>query len=126
MKIAVATNDYNSVTGHVGRCNGFLIVNIEDGKIVSTENRDNTFTHHKQHHNHDHSNSHGHSHSSLVEGLNDCSHLICTAAGWRLVNDFESVGKTVIFTNEKDAKFSAEKLANGTLEINNEGACNSH
>ena len=125
MKIAVATDDYLNVTGHVGRCNGFLVVNIEDGKVINTERRDNTFTHHKHNKNHDHSNSHGHSHSSLVKGLNDCSHLICTAAGWRLVNDFESAGKTVVFTNEKDAIIATEKLSNGTLEINEEGACKS-
>ncbi len=126
MKIAVATDDFLTVTGHVGRCNGFLVFDIEDDKIVSTEKRENTFTHHKDHGEEAHSKSHGHSHSNLVKGLIDCSHLICKAAGWRLQNDFEAVGKKVIFTNEKDAEQAAIKLFNGTLDINTEGACHSH
>lgn len=38
MKIAVATDDFKTVTGHVGRCNGFLVYEILDGKIVNQEN----------------------------------------------------------------------------------------
>jgi predicted Fe-Mo cluster-binding NifX family protein len=126
MKIAIATDDFASVTGHVGRCNGFLVIDVENERVVNVEKRENNFTHHKMHGGHDHSQSHGHSHSNLVEGLMDCSHLICTAAGWRLQNDFEAAEKIVIFTNEKDAEQAALKLALGTLEINTEGACHSH
>ena len=34
MKIAIATDDNQTVTGHVGRCNAFIFYTIEDGKIV--------------------------------------------------------------------------------------------
>ena len=56
MKVAVATDDFVNVTGHVGRCNGFLVFEIEEGKIVNVENRENNFTNHKrsEHHSHDH------------------------------------------------------------------------
>ena len=108
MKVAVATDDFVNVTGHVGRCNGFLVYEIE------VESRQNNFTNHKksEHHSHDHGHehSHGHSHSALVDGLSDCSHLICTAAGWRMQNDFKDVGKELIFTNEKIAEIAALKL----------------
>jgi predicted Fe-Mo cluster-binding NifX family protein len=126
MKIALATDDFESVTGHVGRCNGFLVIDVEDENIVNVEKRKNNFTHHKMNRGQDHTHAHGHSHSSLVEGLSDCSHLICTAAGWRLQKDFENAGKEVIFTSEKNAETAAIKLSNGTLEINTEGACHSH
>ena len=128
MKVAVATDDFVNVTGHVGRCNGFLVFEIEEGKIVNVENRENNFTNHKrsEHHSHDHEHSHGHSHSALVDGLSDCSHLICTAAGWRMQNDFKDVGKELVFTDEKIAEIAALKLAEGSLEINSDGACHSH
>ena len=128
MKVAVATDDFINVTGHVGRCNGFLVYEIEDGKIVNVESRENNFTNHKrsEHHSHGHEHSHGHSHSALVEGLSDCSHLICTAAGWRMENDFKNVGKELIFTDEKIAEIAALKLAEGSLQINSDGACHSH
>jgi predicted Fe-Mo cluster-binding NifX family protein len=126
MKIAIATDDFITVTGHVGRCNGFLIYDIEDCKILNIENRENNFTHHKTSHDHEHSHSHGHSHSSLVDGLSDCSHLICTSAGWRLRDDFGKAGKELIFTDESIAEVAAINFANGTLAINPEGACHSH
>ncbi len=130
MKVAVATDDFANVAGHVGRCNGFLVYEIEDGKVINVENRENNFTNHKrsEHHSHEHGqeHSHGHSHSALVDGLSDCSHLICTAAGWRMQNDFKAVGKELIFTDEKIAEIAALKLVKGSLEINSDGACHSH
>jgi predicted Fe-Mo cluster-binding NifX family protein len=130
MKVAVATDDFVNVTGHVGRCNGFLVYEIEDGKVINVESRENNFTNHKrsEHHSHEHGHehSHGHSHSALVDGLSDCSHLICTAAGWRMQNDFKDVGKELIFTDEKIAEIAALKLVEGSLDINSDGACHSH
>ena len=124
MKIAVATDDFNTITGHVGRCNGFLVYEIEEKKILAAEERGNSFTHHKTSTQHDH--NHGHSHSALVDGLSDCSHLICTSAGWRLRDDIEKSGKELIFTNENDAKLAVQKYLDGTLEINVDGACHAH
>jgi len=124
MKIAVATDDYITVTGHVGRCNGFIIFDVEDGEIKNVEQRENNFTHHKL--SNDYNNSHGHSHANLVHALSDCTHLICTSAGWRLRDDITGAKKELIFTNEKLAEEAVIKLLNGTLEINEEGACHSH
>ncbi len=44
MKVAVATDDFVNVTGHVGRCNGFLVYEIEDGKVINVENRENNLS----------------------------------------------------------------------------------
>ncbi|MBK7105751.1 MAG: hypothetical protein IPH62_10745 [Ignavibacteriae bacterium] len=132
MKIAVATDDFKTVTGHVGRCNGFLVYEILDGKIVNQEKRENNFTNHKHSHDHDHSHNHTHNHehssahSNLLDGLQDCTDLICTSAGWRLQEDFINNGKNLIFTNEEIAENAALKLFNGTLEINENGSCHSH
>ena len=128
MKIAVATDDFKTVTGHVGRCNGFLVYEVENGEILSQEKRENNFTNHKKenHDSHNHSHEHGHSHSDLVDGLTDCSHLICTSAGWRLQDDFKNANKELVFTNEEIAEEVAKKFSLGTLEVNGEGACHSH
>ena len=130
MKIAVATDDFMTVTGHIGRCNGFLIYEIENGAIASREQKENVFTHHKmgehEEHHHHGGHEHGHSHSALVEGLKGCSHLICTAAGWRAVEDLEQNNIKVIFTNENDADTAALKLADGSLVNNEDGTCHSH
>ncbi len=131
MKIAVATDNFLTVTGHIGRCNGFIIYQIEDGKIESREQKENVFTHHKigehhEHHHGEHGHDHSHGHTGLVEGLKGCSHLICTAAGWRAVEDLENNNIKVIFTDEQDADTAALKLSDGTLTINEEGTCKAH
>lgn len=129
MKIAVATDDFLTVTGHIGRCNGFIIYEVENGSITSREKKENVFTHHKigEHEEHHHQGKYGHehtnSHSALVKGLKGCSHLICSAAGWRVVEDLEKNKIKVIFTDEYDADTAASKLADGSLVINEDGTC---
>ena len=125
MKIAVATDDFQEITGHVGRCNGFLIVEVEKGKVINKEERANNFTHHKLH-SHGAGDSHGHSHRSLVEALSDCNYLICQSAGWRLVEDLKTANIETIYTRVSDAVTAAVQLEKGELEVGEKGACHSH
>ncbi|KUG26804.1 hth dna-binding protein [hydrocarbon metagenome] len=132
MKVAIATDDYKSVTGHVGRCNGFLIVTVENGNIKETEERENNFTNHGRgnhgqgHGHHHHGEEHKTGHQRLAEGLKDCSHLICHGVGWRLVEDLTVAGIKPILTNEEDALQAAIKLENCTLEILEDAECRAH
>lgn len=128
MKIAVATDDFQTVTGHIGRCNGFLIYEIDDKKIISKEEKENVFTMHKigEHHHGHEEHSHSHSHERLILALQGCSHLICTAAGWRVVEDLNKNNVEVIFTEEENADSAALKFADGTLVINSDGVCKAH
>lgn len=129
MKIAIATDDFLTVTGHIGRCNGFILYQIEESKIINREQIDNIFTNHRQggmNQHHHSENEHVHNHSHLLEGLKGCSHLICTAAGWRVVEDLKQNNIEIIFTNEIDADTVAQKFIDGKLEVNNEGVCRSH
>lgn len=140
MKLAIASDDSSTVTGHIGRVRGFLIFSIADGQIISKEYRQNLFTHHRitnnceepeeeqAHHKHGQpfGKEHSHGHGKLAEGLKDCSHLICHGAGWRVVEDLKKVGIEVIFTTETDAVAAAIKYSKGELEINENGACHAH
>lgn len=122
-KIAVATDDYLTITGHIGRCNGFIIYELADSKIINRIEKENKFTAHKIGE-HDH---HGeHSHARLIEALSGCSHLICTSAGWRVVEELNSFQIEVIFTDESDADTAVQKFIEGELEINEDGTCRSH
>ncbi|MCZ7603433.1 MAG: NifB/NifX family molybdenum-iron cluster-binding protein [Melioribacteraceae bacterium] len=133
MKVAIATDDYKSVTGHVGKCSGFLIVTIENGEVKETEERENNFTNHGRG-NHEHVSGHGHhdseehknGHQRLADGIKDCSHLICHGVGWRLVEDLTLAGIKPILTNESDAITAAIKLENGTLDILEDAECRAH
>ncbi len=125
MKIAVATDDFEHVSGHVGRCKGFLVLEVENGKIISREERPNTFTHHKIQAQGE-GGSHGHSHKRTLEALSDCDNLICQSAGWRLIEDLKTANIVTVFTSVTDAATAAVKLEQGELEINEEGSCRSH
>lgn len=131
MKIAIATDDFTTVTGHIGRCNGFLVYEIEDNQIISREERENIFTSHKletQHQDgtHQHNHNHSHGHVNLVNGLSDCSYLICSAAGWRVVEDLKVNGIEVIFTSESDAEIAVLKYSRGELDVSLDRTCHSH
>ena len=132
MKLAIASDDMKTVTGHIGRVRGFVILEVENGEITSREYRQNLFTHHgrknndAEEHDHQHRHGHGHGHERLAEGLKGCSHLICHGAGWRVLEDLKKAGIETVFTFESDVEQAAVKFEKGELEINEEGACHSH
>ncbi len=137
MKVAIATDDFKTVTGHVGRCQGFLILDVENGEIKNREERINDFTNHGRgrggngqggghRHGHGHGTEHRSGHQRLADGLSDCSHLICQGVGWRLVEDLTRAKIQPLITNESDAEAAAIKLEKGELEILDDAECRSH
>lgn len=119
MKIAVSTDDYKNISGHVGRCKGFLIFTVENGKIKYKEIRENLFTHHRRSsaHHHDGKMDGRYGYGKLASGLSDCNYLICQDCGWRLVEDLKQAGIKPIITRETDAETAAVKLEKCELEI---------
>ncbi len=117
MKIALATGNYKNVVGHPGRCKGFIVYEIEDGKIVNKEERENTFQHghsHEHSHNHDHNHEHG-GHGTLgkpiAEMLQDCDYFIAKSMGQGFINQLQSVNvKPAIVEDTNDAETAALQL----------------
>lgn len=132
MKIAVATNNGENVTGHLGRCRSFLVYTIENEEIKERELRTNTFTHHgsgeHQHGKHEHGagEHRGHSHGALVQGLNDCKAVIFQSGGWRVINDLERANIKPVLTDESFADSAVEKYIAGTLEEKPDNTCRAH
>ncbi len=130
MLAAVATDDFLTITGHVGRCNGFLIYDVEEGKINGVSQRENNFTLHRMQggqHQHSHSDGHqAHSHSGLAIGLKDCKCLIANAAGGRLVADLERNGIEVILTLLSDPETAVIAYSKGELKFDENATCNHH
>jgi predicted Fe-Mo cluster-binding NifX family protein len=126
MKIAVASNNNKNVSGHLGRCKGFIVYLIEDDKILSKEYRENTFTHHQVHgpsEEHQHGN---HSHNALVNGLKDCSVLIFNSGGWRVIDDLKSNNIYPFLTDETDADNAVDKYLRKDLAEKTDNTCTSH
>ena len=123
MKIAVATNDFSTVAGHVGRCKGFLIYEIDDNNnVVSKKEVANTFTNHAAGaHNHHH--GHGHDGSAygetarknIAEGIEYADFLICRAAGPGLVNSLAANNIRTVFTKIDSADEAVNLLISNAL-----------
>lgn len=130
MRIAVATDDNKTITGHVGRCLAFAIYDINGEVIERKEIRKNTFTLHRmenaQHREHHHGEGQQHSHSSLIEGLKDCSVLLLSGGGWRLIEDLEKNSIKPFLTEEADIEIAVHKFAKGELVENKDLTCHRH
>ena len=127
MKIAVASDDKITVTGHIGRCNGFIIFNVDDNKIAAIEYRENLFTHHRmQQHAHEYSEANRHGHNQLIQGLSDCSALIFNHGGMRLIEDLKANNILPVMTDEENAETAVIKYLGGELVVNEENVCKGH
>jgi predicted Fe-Mo cluster-binding NifX family protein len=116
-KIAIATNDQHRVTGHIGRCRAFMIYEIDGEKIISKELRENNFTNHRRGGEHHHQGENGgHSHTHLIEGLKDCSYLISSGSGWRVVEDLKQHNIITLFTDIEMIEDAVNKFINGELK----------
>jgi predicted Fe-Mo cluster-binding NifX family protein len=129
MKIAVATNDFVTVAGHVGRCRGFVIYEVNDkGEITNKKNVENTFTNHhagEEHHAHGHAHSQAHAegtHNRIAEGIEFADYLVCRAAGPGLVNSLAANGIRTVFSKIDSADEAVKLLVQNALP-NDESEC---
>lgn len=102
MKIAIATDDKESISEHFGRTLGFLVYEVEDGNIKNESYRKNNFTFHAQgiidkSHNMD-------KHSKILSALNDCQVVISNGMGRRIYEDLQSANIKPFIVNETNIK----------------------
>ena len=115
MKIAIITEDGTTVSQHFGRAPYYLVLTVEDGKMVSKEKR-NKAGHHTFAAHHPESEPeerHGYGagaqtrHASMAEAIGDCQVLLAGGMGWgayesmkersieTIVTDVESIDEAV-------------------------------
>jgi predicted Fe-Mo cluster-binding NifX family protein len=130
MKIAVASDDGVNLTGHVGRCEMFIVFDITDKDIVNTEKRLNSFTMHKsgnhQHEHHNHENPGAGKHGGIIDGLKDCNYLFCCSGGPGLIDDLKISGIQTIFTEEMEAEKAVKLFLDDKLENDPNKQCKEH
>jgi predicted Fe-Mo cluster-binding NifX family protein len=90
MKIAVITDDERTISQHFGRAAYYIVVTIEDGKIVSRERRDKMGHAHfsnEPHHADEPGHAHGfgpqahNRHLQMADAIADCEALLCGGMG---------------------------------------------
>ena len=124
MKIAVITDDGKTISEHFGRSPYYLVLTIEEGKIVNREMRD------KLGHNHfraqprseeKHGIEHGmdaashDKHVNMVETIADCKALLCRGMGRGAYESVRRLNIQPIVTDLGDIDAAAQVYIDGKI-----------
>lgn len=125
MRIAVPTNDGESISQHFGRSAAFLIFETENGQIKSRELKSNAQTHsHAQgacdYHSAD---SKSHSHAGILAALEGCELVICAGMGQRAVDAVKGCGMEIVVTSLASAEAAVSAQLAGKLTPSTESFC---
>ncbi len=124
MKIAVITDDGNTISQHFGRAPFFLVLTIEEGKIINREMRDKMG--HSQLNDQPHggeSNAMGHGmdsashnkHVSIAETISDCKALICGGMGMGAYESMRKLNIQPVVTELRDIEAAVQAYIDGKL-----------
>lgn len=123
MKIAVISDDGKSISMHFGRAQLYVVVAVEDGKVVSREVRPkaghHTFGDHApgEHH----GTGHGYDaasrdkHSQMASNIADCQVLLAGGMGWGAYDSLKGYGIEPIITDIRDADEAVRAYLDGTI-----------
>jgi predicted Fe-Mo cluster-binding NifX family protein len=108
MKIAAISEDGTTISQHFGRAPYYLVITVEDGKVVSKEKRDKA-GHHTFAAQHDvpvaPGERHGYDagsqakHATMAQSIGDCQVLIAGGMGWGAYESLKSRGIETIVTD---------------------------
>ena len=112
MKIAIAIEDETSVSEHLGGAPYFMVVTVENDKIVNKEMREKPghkdYADEEEHPQLDEKGRHGFGpnaserHKKIHETINDCNILIAGRMGYGAYMDMQSFGMEVVVSDVKD------------------------
>lgn len=122
IKVAVVSDDGETVSQHFGRARYFAIFEIDDGKITGKEIRNKAGHHTFAESGHlDSLGRHGYEphsqdkHATIAQSIEDCSVLIAGGMGYGAYEFFKSMGINVIATDVADAEDAVKKYLRGEL-----------
>jgi predicted Fe-Mo cluster-binding NifX family protein len=107
-KIALATEDGNTISAHFGRAPYYKVVCVDNGQVVSQETRA------KAHHD----DGHGHSHADMFASIADCQVLIVGGMGTPAHQAALAHGLRVVATGQSDIAAALQAYLDGTLQEN--------
>ena len=129
MKIAVVTDDQETISRHFGRAQYYQVFTVADGQVVQEELRSklghDQFQHEEhQEHEHDHDHEHGHGygqhsqdkHSRMMANIGDCQLLLAGGMGLGARASLEAIGVKPILTNVREIDAAVQAYLTGELE----------
>jgi predicted Fe-Mo cluster-binding NifX family protein len=124
MKIALVTDDGVTISQHFGRAQYYMVVTIENGKVVNKEQRSKA-GHHVAGAEHASQASHGErhgfdanaqaSHAGMMANITDCQFLIAGGMGWGAQESLKAKGIETIATDVKDIDKAVRLFVEGSL-----------
>jgi predicted Fe-Mo cluster-binding NifX family protein len=124
MRIAVITDDGQTISQHFGRALHYLVVTIEEGKITQREMRDKVGHQHFAGESHGHEEqgqAHGHGpeadnrHGRMAQAIEDCEAILCGGMGSGAYQSMLSRGIRPVVTDLTSIDEAALAYAQGTL-----------
>lgn len=121
MKIAIASDDGESIAMHFGRTRGFLIYTIENGAVKERVYKPNDITGHARglsgtSHSADH-------HGPILSALSGCRAVISRGMGRRIYDDLQSVEIEAFIVKETIADTALDLYLKNRLLDNPEEGC---
>jgi predicted Fe-Mo cluster-binding NifX family protein len=126
-KIAIPTDDGETISRHFGQARAFLIVTLDNGEIIEQELRElpdggEHEHHHAHHHDHDHDHHHGMggnpAHMAKFDYLSDCQVFIGGGMGQPAMQRLNSMGIQVALTDHKYIADLLEEIKTGQVKHN--------
>lgn len=124
MKIAAITDDGQAISQHFGRARSFLVVTVEDGKIVGQELRDkaghHTFAPHEGT-GHSHAGPHGFDpasrgrHAQMLAAIADCQVVLAGGMGQGMYQNLQQTGIRPVLTEVEDIQEAIRAFIEGRL-----------
>ncbi len=114
-KVAVTGDDGANVTSHFGRAPFYVVLTIQDGKVVAREQRSKIAPHNAERHEEGHQHNHGHNHSQMVEPILDCQAVVARGMGDGAYVHLTQAGLTTILTEVHSVDEVARAILEGTL-----------
>ena len=124
MKIAIITDDGKTISQHFGRAPYYLVLTIEEGKIVSREMRDkmghNQFSA-QPHTEEPHGEGHGmdsashNKHIGMAETIADCKAILCGGMGRGAYESMRQLNIQPIVTELSDIETAVQAFLDGKL-----------
>lgn len=124
MKIAVITDDGNTISQHFGRAPYYLVLTVEDGKIVGRELREKLGHNHFANQPHEvelPGQPHGMSaashdkHQRMAHTIADCEALLCRGMGMGAYESMRQIGIRPVVTDIEEIDQAVMAYVEGSI-----------
>jgi predicted Fe-Mo cluster-binding NifX family protein len=126
VKVAVITDDGETISQHFGRAPYYAVFTVEEGQIVAKELRDKMghrqFVHQEAHGEDTESGTrHGTGpaahdrHTSMAAAIADCEALLCRGMGWGAYQSMKQFNITPVVTDIPDMEEAVMAYVDGTI-----------